>query len=1007
MSLSIGSCAGDTTSDDPIDVGVATGAIAALLPNGKSCSIANQCASNFCIDGVCCNTACGGTAIDCQACNQEGSVGTCSLLGAETPCRAPASDCDAIESCSGTSIECPPDTYAAPGTACSDDGNACTADVCDGSLTCQHPAGNAGTVCRPTAGPCDAAESCDGSSSVCPSDGFASAGTACGEASCSAGVATLISACSGSSLDCPNGPTQPCNAYVCGANSCLTTCSADSQCADGFFCDAGSCTPKLASGSACTTADHCASGFCADGFCCNTACQGQCEACDLASSRGTCSPATGAPRGGRPACASDGTSCGGSCDGTQRTQCGYPNADVVCRDPSCSDGVATLTGGCNGSGACAAPSYQPCSPFICVPGGQICAGNCQGDTDCAPGNWCSAGICVPLRELGETCSAFDQCVSGKCVDGICCDSACEGQCEACDIPGLEGTCSGTIGAPRGARPACASDGSSCGGQCDGDLRDACHYPDSGVLCRDPSCSAGTAVVAGFCNGAGACPALETRDCAPYVCGADSCRGDCKADVDCADGQFCQAGMCTAKRDNGQSCSGANACESGQCVDGVCCDSACTGQCEACDVAGSAGACTAVVGKPHGARSACTGTDGNACAGQCDGVQRTTCSYPGTETTCRRGSCIFGSAILAATCTGTGSCPDVQKQSCTPYVCGVGACKGNCVDSSSCQGSFFCSAGMCVPKLDNGASCGSNDQCYFGHCIDGVCCDSACDGQCEACDVTGHAGVCLPVKGTPHGGRATCAGSGVCAGQCDGVETRACSFPDASVTCVQPSCDSGISTARTGCDGSGSCSMPVRRECAPYQCGQTSCRTTCQNDSECDATTVCISGQCKPRDSGTPDGGVDGGTDGGVPPGMVDSDGDGIPDVKERDKKGRPRDTDKDGKIDELDPDDDNDGIPTIIEHREDPKQDDLDQDGIPNHLDYDSDGDGIPDSKERKTGDTDHDGIPDVADPVNAGVAGGACSASFGSAAHSGGSLGFFLLALGAWCVRRKRRGRA
>src|SRR5262245_56576842 len=184
-SLSIGSCAEDTTSDASIDVDLATGALAGSLPNGSSCSIANQCASKFCIDGVCCDTACGGTAIDCQACNQAGSVGTCSLLGAETPCRGNATDCDAVESCSGTSIECPPDVNEAPGTACTDDGNACTADVCDGSLTCQHPAGNAGAICRDVAGPCDAAEFCSGTSTFCPANGFASAGTACGEPSCS------------------------------------------------------------------------------------------------------------------------------------------------------------------------------------------------------------------------------------------------------------------------------------------------------------------------------------------------------------------------------------------------------------------------------------------------------------------------------------------------------------------------------------------------------------------------------------------------------------------------------------------------------------------------------------------------------------------------------------------------------------------------------------------------------------------------------------------------------
>src|SRR5439155_11534580 len=55
------------------------------------------------------------------------------------------------------SSNCPPDTVKAAGTSCTADGNVCTADVCNGTVgapACTHPAGNAGTVCRASAGVC-------------------------------------------------------------------------------------------------------------------------------------------------------------------------------------------------------------------------------------------------------------------------------------------------------------------------------------------------------------------------------------------------------------------------------------------------------------------------------------------------------------------------------------------------------------------------------------------------------------------------------------------------------------------------------------------------------------------------------------------------------------------------------------------------------------------------------------------------------------------------------------
>ena len=56
-------------------------------------------------------------------------------------CRTAAGDgCDLAENCTGTSAACPTDAKKSNGTACTDDGNGCTNDQCNGaSAICQHP----------------------------------------------------------------------------------------------------------------------------------------------------------------------------------------------------------------------------------------------------------------------------------------------------------------------------------------------------------------------------------------------------------------------------------------------------------------------------------------------------------------------------------------------------------------------------------------------------------------------------------------------------------------------------------------------------------------------------------------------------------------------------------------------------------------------------------------------------------------------------------------------------
>src|SRR5207244_1284526 len=89
----------------------------------------------------------------------------------------------------------------ASSTACADDGNPCTTDTCDGThVTCQHPAGNAGVMCRESAGDCDVSETCDGTSTACPAGTLLRATALCRAA---AGECDPAELGTGSSAACP------------------------------------------------------------------------------------------------------------------------------------------------------------------------------------------------------------------------------------------------------------------------------------------------------------------------------------------------------------------------------------------------------------------------------------------------------------------------------------------------------------------------------------------------------------------------------------------------------------------------------------------------------------------------------------------------------------------------------------------------------------------------------------------------------------------------------------
>jgi hypothetical protein len=786
-----------------------------------------------CSPYVCGATACLGscsTSADCAAGFWCDATSKCApLLVVGDACTAPAS---------------------CPGNLCVD--GFCCAGACPGQCEACNVSGHEGACWPVTGAPHAGRAACVTAAAACAGacNGANAAAcvypdnaTSCGSPTCAAGTATA-GACD--ALGGCATTSTPCSPFVCDAAACKTACAADGECAAGFWCDAPNCVAQVADGKSCSGGQECLSGHCVDGLCCDTACAGQCEACDLPAAKGTCSAVLGAPRGSRPACFGAGA-CAGVCDGRQTLSCAFPDGSIECRAGSCTAEVATLPAGCDGAGACSAVQTVACAPFHC--GTSQCVGDCAVDSDCAAGSYCAGGLCKPRLAGGTPCSADAQCASDHCTDGVCCDLACAGQCEACNLTGKVGVCSPVTGAPAGGRIACASDGSACGGECDGAERLSCAYPASETSCRAAACAAGVATLAASCDGAGACPLPQTIACAPNPCSGAGCGGaGCVVDSDCPAGSYCAAGICQPKLDPGDPCSSPSQCASSHCVDSVCCDGVCGGQCEACNVAGKVGTCSPVAGSPRGARTSCA-DDGTACAGLCDGILATACAYPDTSVECRAASCAGGVAIVPASCDGLGACPPFSVRLCDPLACAGEVCSGGCTSDGECAAGYFCSAGKCEPKKPVGGSCGRAPECTGGLCVDGFCCNRACDAQCEACDATGSEGTCSPVSGIPHGGRAGCAGQGACQGRCDGTAAAACAYPGASTTCADTSCEAGLFHETSHCSGAGECTAGAATTCTSGACQGPSC--SCSGPGECAAGLVCLGGACvvEPPDAG--------------------------------------------------------------------------------------------------------------------------------------------------------------
>ncbi|MBI5535808.1 MAG: hypothetical protein HY898_24025 [Deltaproteobacteria bacterium] len=683
------------------------------LKQGQACTNPNgsECATGFCSDGFCCNAACALGCDYCAASKGASANGTCTTAPAGDPGANPSCGANV---CSGTSPNCP--------GGCNSDNDCASGSYCSSTGQCL-PRKTTGTACNAAAGMDCLQTNCRVCQTTYCRDGFCCDG-ACDE-SCNVCSQALGASANGTCSNAPAGyPGNPlCGTYVCtGGVNCPSSCAGDADCASTHYCGAnGTCQQRKAQAASCNPTPGqdclvlgcrvCQSGNCSDGFCCNTACDQQCDVCSLA--------------------------LGAVADGTCTTAAaGYVG------NPSCGAGV------CSGT-----------SP--------ACPGGCSSDGECAAAAWCdsASSACKPDLDDGQACDRNAMCQKGYCADGFCCNEPCNDSCKACKgsetVSGSNGVCS-FVKDGNDPRDVCATDDPMyCkkNGFCDGAGQCKLYAP--GTKCEGASSCVGNVAKGNICDGLGNCNQNPNGiPCGTYKCINGGCLSQCTTNSDCSDGNYCSGTTCKPKLAQKEPCKAATDCLSDFCVDGVCCNEVCGNQCEACNVEGFVGTCTAVKkGPPPQGKEACKAV-GTPCEGACDGINRSACAYPTVPcgTSCANG------VQTNKTCDGNGTCKESGTKPCTPYLCdGDKQCLASCTTEKDCVAGDVCMNKQCGAP---GATCEtSNDHTLrtgdgtLTDCSPYKCIGNACKPSCTSVDDCVSPNVCTPDTGKCEPSSAATEGAG--------------------------------------------------------------------------------------------------------------------------------------------------------------------------------------------------------------------------------------------------------
>ena len=187
---------------------------------------ASECSSNFCVDGVCCQSACSGT---CQYCALPTSPGFCMTVAADN---------------------------VDPRGVCQDKGAAScgTNGKCDGTGSCA-------TYAKGRSAPAE---------------------------TCASGVFTAASTCN-TTGQCVAPDSRPCAPYVCNGSPVLQRLRDQRPVQDAQHLQRDELVRAQGSGRRLRSTAECQTGLsCAQGYCCNSPCAGACQSCALSGSPGTC-----------------------------------------------------------------------------------------------------------------------------------------------------------------------------------------------------------------------------------------------------------------------------------------------------------------------------------------------------------------------------------------------------------------------------------------------------------------------------------------------------------------------------------------------------------------------------------------------------------------------------------------------------------------------------------------------------------------------------------------------